>query len=173
MKSDTTFKQKGTRIGAAGGFFNQLMSHNSTVPVVGEGATELLYSDRHAYEVLAVDEKKKTAVLQRYAPKRLDNLGMSDSQDYDYKEFEGGPFTIYYKWGSWKTKHRVVRFTKEVQEKYGKFSHKLHELYLLGGGQYNNDHIDIVIEGITEEHVKWTNFNVIFGVKKEYYDYSF
>ena len=97
MKSDTTFKQKGTRIGAAGGFFNQLMSHNSTVPVVGEGATELLYSDRHAYEVLAVDEKKKTAVLRRYAPKRLDNLGMSDSQAYEYKEFEGDPFTIHYK----------------------------------------------------------------------------
>ena len=68
MKNDEAFKQKGEKIGAAGGFFNQLMSHNSTVPVVGEGATILLYSDRHAYEVLAVDEKKKTVVLLIISP---------------------------------------------------------------------------------------------------------
>lgn len=59
MKTDTNFTQKGKRIGSAGGFFNQLMSHNCSVPVVGQGATELLYSDRYAYEVLEVNEDKK------------------------------------------------------------------------------------------------------------------
>ena len=141
MKTDVNFKQKGTRIGSAGGFFNQLMSHNTSVPVVGEGATELLYSDRHAYEVLEVDEKKKTAVLQRYAPKRIDNLGMSDVQDYEYKELEGQPFTVYYKWGSWKTKSRVVHFTEEARELYGEFGKKLHEAYKNAGGKYNGDFI--------------------------------
>lgn len=174
MKSDTAFKQKGTRIGAAGGFFNQLMSHNSTVPVVGEGATELLYSDRHAYEVLAVDEKKKTAVLRRYHPTRLDKLGMSDSQDYEYKEFEGEPFTIHYKWGSWKTKHTVVRFTKEACEKYGEFGLRLHNAYKDAGGEYNhNARICTVIPGLTEAHTEWHEMKVIFGVKREYYDFSF
>lgn len=174
MKSDTAFKQKGTRIGAAGGFFNQLMSHNSTVPVVGEGATVLLYSDRHAYEVLAVNEKKKTAVIQRYHPTRLDKLGMSDFQDYEYKEFEGEPITIYYRWGEWKTKHSEVRFTEEACKKYGEFSLKLHNAYKDAGGEYNhNARICTVIAGLTEKHIFWQGIRIIFGVKREYYDFSF
>lgn len=174
MKNDDAFKQKGKRIGTAGGFFNQLMSHNSTVPVVGEGATILLYSDRHAYEVLAVDEKKKTAVIQRYNPKRIDGLGMSDSQDYEYKELTGNPLNIYYKWGGWKTKQNEVHFTKEAIEKYGEFGARLHEAYKEANGEYNNNsRICTVIPGLTEAHTVWHGINIIFGVKREYYDYSF
>ena len=167
-------KNRGTKLLQSGSLFNHLMSHNETVPKVGEGATELLYSDRHAYEVLEVDDKKKTAVLQRYNPKRIDGLGMSDSQAYEYKEFQSEPFTIYYKWGSWKTKHRTVAFTKEARKKYGDFGPAIHEVYKETGGQYNNNaRIDTVIDGLTEEHTEWHNFNVIFGVKREYYDFSF
>jgi hypothetical protein len=173
MKTDTAFAQKGTRIGSAGGFFNQLMSHNCSVPVVGQGATELFYSDRSAYEVLSVDEKKKAAVLQKYAPKRIDNNGMSDSQEYEYKDFEGEPFTIYYKWGSWKSKGRMVTFTKEAREKYGDFGKELHEAYQTAGGAYEGAFIDSVIPGLTEEHTEWHTRNFIFGVKREYYDFSF
>ena len=167
-------KNRGTKLSHSGSLFNYMMSHNETVPKVGEGATELLYSDRHAYEVLEVDEKKKRVLLQRYAPKRIDGLGMSDSQAYEYKELQGEPFYIFYKWGSWKTKHRSVHFTKEACEKYGDFGHAIHEVYKSMGGQYNhNARIDTVIPGLTEEHTEWHNFNVIFGVKREYYDFSF
>lgn len=175
MKTNPEFKQKGTRIGAAGGFFNQLMSHNSSVPVVGEGATLLFYSDRHAYEVIEVDEKKKMAVIQRYHPTRLDKLGMSDSQDYEYKELTEEKITLFYKWGSWKQKHNVVRFTDEAREKYGDFGKELHEAYKAAGGEYN-DHsafISSVIPGITKMTTEWSSVNVIFGTKQEYYDYSF
>jgi hypothetical protein len=175
MKNDTAFKQKGTRIGAAGGFFNQLMSHNSTVPVVGEGATMLFYSDRHAYEVIEVDEKKKMVVIQRYAPTRLDKLGMSDSQDYEYKDFTEEKITLYYKWGGWKHKHNVVRFTDEARKKYGEFGHELHEAYKNAGGGYGmaSAFICTVIPGITKMTTEWSSVNIIFGVKREYYDFSF
>jgi len=176
MKNDTNFKQKGQRIGAAGGFFNQLMSHNSTIPVVGEGATLLFYSDRHAYEVIEVDEKKKMVVIQRYAPKRTDNLGMSDSQDYEYKDLTSEKITLYYKWGSWKMKHRVVRFTDEARKQYGVFGNKeLHEAYKNAGGTYDerSAFISSVIPGLTKETTEWSSISIIFGVKREYYDFSF
>jgi len=175
MKNDLQFKQKGTRIGAAGGFFNQLMSHNSTVPVVGEGASMLFYSDRHAYEVIEVDEKKKMVVIQRYAPARLDKLGMSDSQDYEYKDLTEEKITLFYKWGSWKVKHNVVRFTDEAFENYGNTSRTLHEAYKNAGGEYDDRRcfISSVIPGFTKMTTEWNSVNVIFGVKQEYYDYSF
>lgn len=171
MKTDTAFTQKGKRIGAAGGFFNQLMSHNCSVPVVGEGATELLYSDRHAYEVLEVNEAKKTAVLQRYAPTPLFK-GMTDSQAYEYKEFEGEPFTVHYKWGSWKTKSRSIVFVSEAVKQYG-IGRKLHDAYKNAGGIYVGAFASTIIPGLTKEVTKWNARNFIFGVKDEYYDFSF
>ena len=173
MKNDPKFKQKGKRIGAAGGFFNQLMSHNSSVPVVGEGATELMYSDRHAYEVLEVNEAKKSCVIQRYNPKRTDNLGMSDSQDYEYKELEGPKITLVYRWGGWKRVGSQVRFTDEAREHFGEFGPKLHEAYKDAGGKYNDAFICTEIPNLTKRHKTYDPINIIFGVKREYYDFSF
>jgi len=50
-----TFNQS-RQIGVAGNFINQVMGNNCSVPVVGEGATILHYSDREAYEVIAVSD---------------------------------------------------------------------------------------------------------------------
>ena len=173
MQTDKNFKQKGKRVGAAGGFFNQLMSHNSSVPVVGEGATELLYSDRHAYEVLEVNEAKKSCVIQRYNPKRVDNLGMSDSQDYEYKELQGSKITLVYRWGGWKRVGNEVSFTDEARKKYGDFNPKIHEAYKAKGGEYNGAFICTEVEGLTKKHKAYSSINIIFGVKREYYDFSF
>jgi len=151
------------------------MSHNSSVPEVGKGATLLFYSDRHAYEVIEVDEKKKMAIIQRYAPTRLDKLGMSDSQDYEYKDLTDEKITLYYKWGSWKQKHNVVRFTNEAMKNYGVFGKKLHEAYKNAGGEYDDRRcfISSVIPGLTKMTTEWSTINIIFGEKIEYYDYSF
>jgi len=175
MKTSKEFRQKGKRIGSAGGFFNQLMSHNASVPVVGEGATEIMYSDRHAYEVLEVDEAKKTCVIQRYNPKRIDNLGMSDSQDYEYKELVGPKINLVYRWGSWKKVGSEIRFTDEARKKYGEFGPKIHEAYKAAGGKYGEFHPFPVteIEGMTKKHKSYHTMSIIFGVKREYYDFSF
>lgn len=173
MKTDKNFKQKGQKIGGAGGFFNQLMSHNSTVPVVGEGATELMYSDRHAYEVLEVNEKEKSCTIDRYNPKRIDNLGMSDSQTYEYKELYGNPFKLYWKYGAWRKKHVTAIFTDEFHAKYPN-GYELHGAYKALGGEYNNNSMPItVIEGVTKKKTKWYKMNIIFGTRREYYDFSF
>jgi hypothetical protein len=169
-------KNKGIKLSQAGSLFNFMMSHNEIPPVVGQGATILYWTDRHAYEVIEVDEKKKICVIQRYAPKRIDGLGMSDSQAYEYKDLTAEKITLYYKWGGWKYATKHVVFTEEFKNKYDKeFGPVLHKAYVEAGGTYgeNSSFINKVIEGVTRETTQWNEVHIIFGVKREYYDYSF
>jgi len=170
-------KNRSFKLSQTGSLFNYLMSHNESVPKVGEGATILMWSDRHAYEVIEVDEKKKKVIIQRYAPARLDKLGMTDSQQYEYKELTDEVIELYYKWNSWKNPVKRVIFTDEAYKKYGyeDFGKKLHNAYKEAGGEYNDNgaFISSIIPDITKEIIEWHTVNIIFGVKREYYDYSF
>ena len=167
--------KRGMRLGKqTGSFFNWMMSKNQSVPVVGAGATILHWTDRSAYEVIEVNEKEKSCVIQRYAPKRLDNYRMSDSQEYEYKELTEEKISLYYKWGGWKSRHNKVTFTEEALIKYQDSGKKLHEAYKAAGGEYAADiYIKTVIPGMTKPRVEWSNVSILFGVKREYYDYSF
>lgn len=173
MKKNSVYKQKGMKVGGAGGFFNQLMSHNSSVPEVGKGATILYYSDRHAYEVLEVNEKKKSCVIQRYEPERIDNLGMSDSQHYKYEKLSGDPIKLVWRWGSWKKEGYEYHFTEEALKKYSDNYNLLHEMFKLKGGKYTGAFIGSEIEGLTKKHKYYETVNIIFGLKQEYYDFTF
>lgn len=53
-------------------------------PIVGEGATYLSYTDRHAYTITAVDPKGKWFDMTRDKAERADSHGMSESQDYTF-----------------------------------------------------------------------------------------
>lgn len=55
----------------------------SPVPLVGMGATEYCWSDRHAYEIISVKDERHITVRQ-YTAKRTDNNGMSECQDYEF-----------------------------------------------------------------------------------------
>lgn len=50
---------------------------------VGMGATELCYSDCHAYEVIEVKDRRHI-VVRKYDTKRKDKNGMSECQDYEF-----------------------------------------------------------------------------------------
>lgn len=64
-------------------------------PVVGMGATELCFSDRHAHTIVSVEKYRgkdagRIGVQQDHA-KRTDSNGMSESQTYEYTpNTEGG-----------------------------------------------------------------------------------
>lgn len=64
---------------------NNIIENNykSAEPVVGMGATELCYSDRHPYTVVEIVSAKKI-IVQRDHYTRTDDRGMSDMQDYEY-----------------------------------------------------------------------------------------
>lgn len=57
-------------------------------PQVGMGATELMYTDRHACTIVEVRCNKagepRTIVVQRDCANRTDANGMSESQSYEY-----------------------------------------------------------------------------------------
>lgn len=68
-----------------GSLMNRI-AENSTpaVPVVGMGATQIMYSDRHAFTVIAVAANGKSCTVQADTATRTDGNGMSDSQAYTF-----------------------------------------------------------------------------------------
>lgn len=67
-----------------GSFQNQQYSKmNSLKPEVGMGATEICWSDRHAYTIIEVINDTKIVVQQDKAT-RTDANGMSDAQSYAF-----------------------------------------------------------------------------------------
>jgi len=129
-KPTKNFKQRYRA--SSGSFVNMLMANNSSVPVIGEGATELMYTDRHAYTVIDFDPKRKTAKIQRCDPKRTDNLGMSDAQCYDYSKHTDEILTLKYRYNNWyvqyinqwtqKTEYRKIRIIFGIRDEHFDFS---------------------------------------------------
>ena len=74
------------RLGSAtGSLINHIYSGDrDSEPVVGMGATILMWSDRHAATVVEVSADKKRVVIQRDNAKRTDKNGMSESQTYEF-----------------------------------------------------------------------------------------
>jgi len=68
-----------------GGFTNRMLERvRQPAPVVGMGATQIMYSDRHAFTVIAVAPSGKTAIVQRDVAMRADSNGVCDAQSYTY-----------------------------------------------------------------------------------------
>jgi hypothetical protein len=85
-----------------GSLVNHLMSQSGAgVPVVGKGATELMWTDRHAYFVNYVSEDLKRCVIERALAIRVDKNGMSEAQSYEF-ERTGGEIELRFKWGKWR-----------------------------------------------------------------------
>ena len=84
---------------------NHIMSSNGTRPEVGKGATILRWTDRQAYEVVNVSKDGKEVLLQRYSPRRIDDRGMTDAQDYIYDTLIESYLTLRLRYGKWYVKH--------------------------------------------------------------------
>lgn len=97
-------------------------------PVVGMGVTELCWSDRHPYEIIAVkDDRHITVRALDY--KRIDNNGMSECQEYEYFSNPNGRVLNLFKTqkGVWRERYpnRCLgdnRFAIGYAEKYYDFS---------------------------------------------------
>lgn len=151
------------------GSLNNIILGNRTkrkdnLPIVGEGATFLYWTDRHAYDVTWVSKDGRKCRLE--------------SKTHGTMELE-------FRYGKWKTFSTEVDFTKEMHEKY----HQVREM----SGLWRNEEIwqsiigketfeEIyqghvlpikVIDGITYEKKIYSNANVVFGFKDEYFDMEF
>lgn len=141
---------------------NHIMSGAKGEPKVGEGATILQWTDRQAYEVLEVSDNGKRAIIQKYRRKRIDNNGMGECQNYEYKELEGGKLELIYKWGSWRIKIKMVDFVKGYEYKPEDAKELFDENNLLK-----------VVEGKTKLTTSYDKVNIVWGIKDEYFDYGF
>ena len=98
----------------------------SPEPEEGMGATEYMYSDRHAYTIVKVISDKEIVVKQDNA-KRTDKNGMSESQSYDYTpNTEAAPVILTKrKNGRWIRRGDPMRaggFVLDVRDEYYDFS---------------------------------------------------
>ena len=87
-----------------------MKAEKEITPELGMGATEYCWSDRHPWTVIQLIGKK-TIVVQSDEAIRVDNHGMSDSQDYIYKRNpEGTTRTLTLrKNGAWIVKGESMR----------------------------------------------------------------
>jgi hypothetical protein len=164
-----------------GSMLNHLMSQTAKAPVVGEGGTFLLWTDRTAFEVLSVSESGKRVEIQRFNKKRLDSNGMTDSgQVYSYEKenLNGHTETLVFRHNAWRKEIKGVEF---VRAYYAQFE----QMAIEEGRQtarakmlaplYENKEFGLLalVEGKTREVVSYEKITLIFGVRETYHDYSF
>lgn len=108
-----------------GSINNRLMEQDAAPPVpeVGMGATELCYSDRHAYTVIEV-RSPTTIVVQRDKATRVDSNGCSDAQAYTYElETNGAQVVVTRRRnGQWKSKGGGAVFAIGYRDEHYDFS---------------------------------------------------
>lgn len=158
-------KQKVKLDSNVGSLVNYLMGNNSTLPVEGQGATILHYTDRSACEVLSVSKDGRTVVLEGYDAIRTDNNGMSDSQDYEYR-LNGNQFKIIWRNGAWRQECQQVWLTDEALQ----MSYDNPEKRRIFDVETN---LPMLIPGLTFIKKSYPKVSIIFGVKQAYRDYSF
>jgi hypothetical protein len=83
------------------------MTIGAPEPEVGMGVTMLGWTDRHAGTIVEVNNKKRYIAVTEDHAKRIDNNGISESQEYEYTpDFNG--YRIYYRKdrkGEWRVCH--------------------------------------------------------------------
>lgn len=98
-------------------------------PIVGEGATEFLWTDRHAFTVTEVSADGKSCVIVE--DKATPNFeGMTDSQSYTYEPGTGTGEKLTFKWGAWRRdkgegyekRYPKISIKFGVRDKYYDFS---------------------------------------------------
>jgi len=105
-----------------GSLVNYLFSRvQNAEPAVGMGATICMWSDRHAVTIISIENGVLTTQMDKSI--RIDDNGMSDSQEYTYERDPNGSLTH---WKKNKKGRWVVAFRNP---KTGRWN-------LTNGGQY-------------------------------------
>lgn len=184
---ENSVKQQTRKIGVAGGFINQLMGNNSSTPKVGEGATILMYSDRHAYEVIEVSNDGNSCVIREMDTK---NIGSSYGDErYTYDSNVDNP-TMNIEWNAkkqcWGHVTYSIEIIKSLYKKYDKqYGWDCMDQILKDHGIKSYDHLYEdpnadnfynqmkLIPGLTKQYKNFNKVSIIFGVMEQYRDPSF
>lgn len=172
-------KTQRAKIGVAGELMNQLMGNNSTEPKVGEGATILMYSDRHAYEVVSVSDDGNKCTIRKMDAKYIGKCIGDES--YEYSSNENGP-TKDLEWnakkGQWEVITYSIQLIKALSARLFKEHGHLMWDHIPGGldadDLYEEDGRTMkLVKGITKSYRHAEKVSIIFGRTEEYNDPSF
>ena len=183
----TEEKRQTRKVGVAGGFFNQMMGNNNTIPKVGEGATELMYSDRYPYEVIEVSKDGMQCVIRQMDTTYVGS-GYGDEQYTYQSNLENGTRTL--EWSNkkqcWGSVGYSVQIIKALANKYyKKYGYGSTEILLKEHGiesyqhLYENPNADnyynqmMIIDGVTKKYKNFTEISIIFGTMDKYRDPHF
>ena len=86
----------GTQTGSLVNHLYSRMTIGAPEPTVGMGVTMLSWTDRHAGTIVEVNTKKRYIAVTEDSTKRIDNNGISESQDYEYTAVMDG-YRNYYR----------------------------------------------------------------------------
>ena len=180
-------KRQSRKVGVAGGFINQMMGNNDTLPVVGEGATILMYSDREAHEVIEVSDNGMQCVIRKMDAK---NIGTSYGDERYTYESNTENYTQTLEWSNkkqcWGSVGYSVEIIKSLWKKYDKqYGWGSTEILLKDCGiesfqhLYEDPNADnyynkmMIIDGVTKEYKNFSKVSIIFGTMQQYRDPSF
>jgi hypothetical protein len=102
-------------------------AHKNAEPVIGDGVTELCYTDRRAYTIIQIISNREI-IIQKDKTRRLDPNGMSDCQHYEYSEDKTGETVAITKRNDnkWYVKTIPMRYSNRfiigIRDKYHDFS---------------------------------------------------
>lgn len=171
------------RVGVAGGFQNQLMGNNSSIPKVGEGATILHYTDRSAYEVVSVSEDNTKCTIRRMDTTFV-GTGYGDEK-YTYSSNEQNhtkDLEYDFKKGSWGEVYYTVEVIKSLFNKLSKEYDWDWRKHLPNGIDYDSIIEEKetnpfgtlkLVDGITKKYRNFNKVSIIFGFAEQYRDPSF
>ena len=178
-------KTQTRKVGVAGGFINQIMGNNASIPVVGEGATILHYSDRSAYEVIEVSNNGMTCVIREMETKNIGS-GYGDERYTYQSNKENGTRNIEWneKKSCWQTfgfRVEIIKsLYKKLEDEFGMFQvYKNLPNGLTSSDLYNKEYEDDyyntmkLIKGVTKSYKNTSKVSIIFGTMEQYRDPSF
>ena len=86
-----------------GSVYNRIAENmKMPAPQIGMGVTQLLYTDRHPFEVIEILSEKKIKIREMKA-QRIDHNGISDCQEYSYHHKPDGEVkTLVFINGKWR-----------------------------------------------------------------------
>lgn len=175
------FKQN-RKIGVAGSFQNQIMGNNSSRPVVGQGATILLYSDRHAYQVTWVSDCGTSCKI---SPAKMKYVGTSYGDErYEYQGYNDNySETLVWKAnkGWCKVSNEIKyepKFERLLDEKIGRGWFGFHAAKVAKEmgveNLFNSQTCGLnLVPGFTKTITRYHSISILFGVMDEYNDPSF
>lgn len=170
-------RQEGTKMKTVYGSLNNRLNEGRQLVneiKVGDGVTEYMYTDRHAYEVTKV-VTQNNIFIRKLDTQRIDTNGMSDSQEYRFiSNNKNAEIELVKRNGCW---YRVENFDRKTWLKNAekdnafKSANAAYNYYKAMSGLTAKQLEKIEQGKEVKKYVKMNNISI--GVTSEYYDYSF